>query len=355
MTTSVLVGVMGLIVASCRGEVADPGTSAAVQVSVASTTWVPAEPDPVGIAKGSLRSQETPAIIHSSSMGASGLSSPSKWERDMCYHGRTPAFSVLLLQATEEHHMTAQTRGRVSIEPTAKRVRARIAGVVIADSTDVLMVWEAPYYPTYYFPRAHVRTDLFTDSGETKRSPSRGTARLHDITVGDRTAQRAARVWDDVKIDELAGYVSFEWNAMDQWFEEDEEVTVHARNPYTRIDILESSRLVRVEIDGVEVARTDRARFLFETGLPTRYYIPKTDVDFTILTPTDTVTRCPYKGTARYWAITVGGTTYDDLAWAYDAPVKESADISGLVGFYNEKLDIYVDDVLQDRPRTHFS
>ena len=251
--------------------------------------------------------------------------------------------------------MTAQTRGRIRIEPTAKRIRARIGGVDLADSTNVLMVWEIPYFPTYYFPPADVRVDLFTDSGETQRSPSRGTATIHDITVGDRTVPGAARIWDDVKIDELGGYVSLDWSAIDHWFEEDDEVFVHARDPYTRIDILQSSRPIRVEVDGATIAESDRARFLYETGLPTRYYIPKTDVDFTYLTPTDTATHCPYKGTARYWSITVDGTVHDDLVWGYDAPLKESTDIAGFVAFYNEKLDIYVDGELEPKPKTKFS
>ncbi len=251
--------------------------------------------------------------------------------------------------------MTTRTRGRVRVEPTAKRVRARIGGVDIADSTRVLMVWEIPYYPTYYFPAADVRTDLFTDTGDTDRSPSRGTASVHDITVGDRTAHGAARVWDDVKLDEIAGYVSFDWKAMDHWFEEDDEVFTHARDPYTRIDILQSSRHIRVEVDGVTVADSHRARFLYETGLPTRYYLPKTDVDFTYLTPTDTHTDCPYKGTARYWSITVDGVTHDDVVWGYDAPLKESADVAGYVSFYNEKLDIWVDGELEAKPATKFS
>jgi uncharacterized protein (DUF427 family) len=251
--------------------------------------------------------------------------------------------------------MTSQQRGRIRVEPTRKRVRARIDGITVADSSDVIMVWEIPYYPTYYFPPSDVRMDLLTDSGETKRSPSRGTARLHDVVVASRKATHAARVWDDATIEDVAGYVSFDWASMDQWFEEDEEVYVHARDPYTRVDVLQSSRNVRVEIDGVTVAESDHARFLFETGLPARYYLPKTDVDFTLLTPTETATHCPYKGTARYWSVTVNGNTHDDVVWGYDAPFMESADIAGLVSFYNEKVDIFIDGESEARPRTKFS
>ncbi len=251
--------------------------------------------------------------------------------------------------------MTTKTRGRVRVEDGQKRIRAQIGGVTVADSVHVKMVWEIPYYPTYYFPQDSVRMDLLSDSGETKRSPSRGTANLYDITVGDRTVPQAARVWNETKIEVVEGYVSFDWKAMDAWFEEDEEVYVHARDPYTRIDALQSSRSIRVEVDGVVVAESTSAKFLFETGLPVRYYLPKTDVSFEYLEPTDTATACPYKGTARYWSINTTGATHHDVAWGYDTPLKESQDVAGYVAFYNEKLDIYVDGVLEDKPRTKFS
>ena len=251
--------------------------------------------------------------------------------------------------------MATTTRGRVRVEDTQKRVRAQIGGVMIADSTAVKMVWEIPYFPTYYFPADDVRLDLMTDSGETKRSPSRGTANLLDVTVGDRTIGAVARVWANSKLDEIAEYVSFAWNEVDRWFEEDDEVYYHARDPYTRIDILQSSRVVRVEVDGVVVAESDKARFLFETNLPVRYYLPKTDVKFEYLEATDTATHCPYKGTARYWSINTTGETHHDVVWGYDSPLPESQLVTGFVAFYNEKLDIYVDGVLEDRPKTKFS
>jgi len=216
------------------------------------------------------------------------------------------------------------------------------------------MVWEIPHFPTYYFPRDSVRMDLLSDSGETKRSPARGTANLFNITVGDRTVGQAARIWNDAKIEEVEGYVSFDWKSMDAWFEEDEEVYVHARDPYTRIDILQSSRSIRVEVDGVTIAESEKPRFLFETGLPVRYYLPKTDVHFEYLTQSETTTSCPYKGTARYWSVGTTGDDHEDVVWGYDTPLRESQEIAGFVSFYNEKLDIYVDGVLEEKPRTKF-
>jgi uncharacterized protein (DUF427 family) len=249
----------------------------------------------------------------------------------------------------------AQQRGRVRVEDGHKRIRAYLGGEVIADSANVKMVWEKPYYPVYYFPTGDVRLDLLVDTGETYRSPSRGTATLSTVKAGGVEADKAARVWSDARIDEIDGYVSFRWGAMGHWFEEDEEVFVHARDPYTRVDALPSSRHVVVEVNGEKVADSHRTTLLFETGLPVRYYFPKTDVRLDLLTPSDASTACPYKGTAQYWDVTVNGETVPGIVWGYPAPLHESARIAGLVSFYNEKVDIYVDGELQERPKTVFS
>ena len=251
--------------------------------------------------------------------------------------------------------MSTETRGRVRVEECAKRVRAYLAGVAVADSTHVRMVWEGPSYPTYYFPLADVRTDLLTPTGETRRSPSRGDATVFDVRVGDRVAAGAAYRHADSPLEELRELVAFTWSALDHWFEEDEEVRVHARNPYTRVDVLPSSRRVRVEVDGVAVAESDHPTLLFETGLPVRYYFPKPDVRLDLLVPTDSTSACPYKGTARYWSMVTNGNVHADWAWCYDYPLPESIRIAGLIAFYNERVDLFVDDVLQDRPKTVFS
>ena len=244
-------------------------------------------------------------------------------------------------------------RGRVRTEPSAKRVQVMLGGEIVADTINPLLVWEVPYYPTYYFPEADVRTDLLVATGETRRSPSRGEATQYVVKAGG--AEGVAYAYHEPKIPELAGHYAFVWKTMDHWFEEDEEVYVHARDPYTRIDILPSGRRVRVQVDGVTVADSTNGAFLFETGLPVRYYLPKTDVRMDLLTPTETKTACPYKGEARYWSVTVNGKTHEDIVWGYDFPLPESQKITGMVAFYNEKVDIYVDEVLQERPKTKFS
>ncbi|MFI6318681.1 DUF427 domain-containing protein [Nonomuraea sp. NPDC050556] len=242
---------------------------------------------------------------------------------------------------------TAQ-KGRVRVEPSAKRVRVYFGGTKLADTTGALLVWEVPYYPTYYLPLADVRQDALKADGGTRHSPSRGDATLYTVTAGGRSEAEAALVYPDSPV--LKDYVRFEWKLMDGWFEEDEEVFTHARDPYTRVDILHSSRHVRVEVDGETVADSRNATLLFETGLPTRYYLPKTDIRQDALTHTDTETHCPYKGQAEYWSV----NGHADLAWSYRTPLPESQKITGLVAFYNEKVDIYVDDVLQERPRSRF-
>jgi uncharacterized protein (DUF427 family) len=150
--------------------------------------------------------------------------------------------------------------------------------------------------------------------------------------------------------------VRFEWAALDAWFEEDEEVFVHPRSPYVRVDALRSTRTVSVELEGVVLAESSCPVMVFETGLPTRYYLDRTAVSFDHLLPSDTVTSCPYKGkTSGYWSVRIAGETHPDLAWAYDFPTRQLLPIAGLIAFYNEKVDITVDGQRLQRPTTHFS
>ena len=246
---------------------------------------------------------------------------------------------------------TTRRRGRVRVEHGAKRVRAFLGGEVVADTTRPLLVWEKPYYPTYYFPVRDVRGELLSPDGETRHSPSRGDGRLFTVRAGGREAAGAALRYERSPFAELRDAIRLEWGAMDAWFEEDEEVFTHPRDPYTRVDILQSSRHVRIEVDGVLVAESSKPILLFETGLPVRYYLPKTHVRMDLLTPTETVTHCPYKGQAEYWSLDVGGTVHRDLAWSYRTTLPESQKIVGLVSFYNERVDLTVDGVVQERLR----
>jgi uncharacterized protein (DUF427 family) len=245
--------------------------------------------------------------------------------------------------------------GRVRVEQGAKRVRAYLGGEVVADTIRPRLVWEIPSYPAYYFPVADVRTDLLVPSATVSHSPSRGDAQHSTIKAGGKEAVDAARRYVDSPIPELRDLIRLDWDAMDGWFEEDEEVYTHPRDPYTRVDILASSRRVRVEVDGVVLAESTGARVLFETGLPPRWYLPKTDLRMDLLVPTDTATHCPYKGQAQYWSVRLGDRLVADLAWSYRTTLPESQKIAGLVAFYNEEVDLFLDGQLQERPVTKFS
>ena len=149
--------------------------------------------------------------------------------------------------------------------------------------------------------------------------------------------------------------VRFDWDAPDAWFEEDEQVYVHPRNPYTRVDAIRSTRTVRIELDGVVLAASSSPVMVFETGLPTRYYLNRSETNLDHLIPTQTQTACPYKGnTSGYWSIRVGDTVHADRAWAYDFPTRQLQPIAGMIAFYNEKVDLYLDGDLLERPTTHF-
>jgi uncharacterized protein (DUF427 family) len=251
--------------------------------------------------------------------------------------------------------MTETNRGLVRVEPGAKRVRVYVGGVAIADTVKPFYVWEVPYYPAYYFPRADVRTDLLVPTSTTKHSPSRGEASYFTVKAGDQERVDAAWQYESSPIEELRDLVRFDWKSMDGWFEEDEEVYVHPRDPYTRVDILPSSRSVRVELEGTVLADSNHARVLHETGLPARWYIPKVDVRFDLLFPTNSSSQCPYKGQAEYFSARIGSGVVDDIAWSYRAPLRESEGIAGLVSFYNERVDLFLDGELQGRPHTKFS
>ena len=247
------------------------------------------------------------------------------------------------------------SRGRIRVETGTKRIRAFLGGVLVADTSSPLLVWEKPYYPAYYFPAADVRTELLEADFGVVHSPSRGDARTFTVVAGGLEVPHAALRYDDSPLEELRDTIRFEWDAIESWFEEDEEVFTHPRDPYTRVDIVPSSRHVRIEVAGVTVAESMSPRLLFETGLPVRYYLPKTHVRMDLLRPTDSVSHCPYKGDAEWWSVRIDGQTHRDLAWSYRLPLPESQKIAGLVAFYDEKVDVYVDGVLQERPRTKFS
>lgn len=242
-------------------------------------------------------------------------------------------------------------------EDSPRRVRVELGGETIADSIRVKLLHETGLLPVYYFPQDDVRMDLFETTDHSTHCPFKGDATHHTIKVGDRESENAAWTYPEPLegAPPLDGYIAFYWDRVDRWLEEDEEILVHPPDPYHRVDIRDSSRHVRVSIDGEVVAETHRPRLLFETGLPTRFYIPEEDVKSELLVGSNTTTRCPYKGLASYWSVKTGGVEEDDVVWFYSEPLPAAQQIAGYLCFFNERVDIDVDDETQDRPQTAWS
>jgi len=249
--------------------------------------------------------------------------------------------------------LPADAGHRIRFEPTDKRVRPFVAGTAVADSTRARIMLETGRLPVYYFPTEDVRTDLLTTGLRELTSPHKGDGAYWSIRAGGRLVEDAAWRYPDppAGCPDISGYVAFHWQRMDAWYEEDEEVFGHPHDPHHRIDILESSRHVRVRAGGRLVADTRRPRLLFETGLPTRYYIPRLDVRLDLLEPSSLRTTCAYKGTTTgYWAVRGDDGSPREVAWSYAAPAPECAKIANLVCFFNERVDIAVDGVELPRP-----
>jgi uncharacterized protein (DUF427 family) len=247
---------------------------------------------------------------------------------------------------------------KILFEPSPRRVRVGFDGATIADSTNAHLLFETRHLPVYYFPREDVRMELLTPTAHQTFCPYKGKASYWTIRAGDRTSENAVWGYPD-PYDEVAAirdFVAFYWDRVDHWYEEDEEIFVHPRDPYKRVDVIASSRPVKVILGGETVAETHRARFLFETRLPTRYYIPPEDVRMDLLVPSNTTTACPYKGRARYWSARIGDRLYPDIVWSYEEPIPECPKIKGLLCFFNEQVDaVLVDGREVPRPLTKWS
>lgn len=234
------------------------------------------------------------------------------------------------------------TRPTLRVEHSGRWVRGYIGNTAIIDSKRVAVVYGARRSATYFFPISDVRMDLLTPSTLADNGEQRWT-----LSLDGRTVQDIA--WTVPSSTELKDYIAFEWPKIERWYEEDEEVFVRPRDPYHRVDVMNSSRHIKVVIDGQVVAETRQPRLLFETGVRTRYYIPKVDVRMDLLEPTATSTACPYKGNAVYWSARVEDNVYPDIVWSYPFPTLESAKIQNMLSFYNEKVDIYVDGELEKK------
>ncbi len=230
----------------------------------------------------------------------------------------------------------------LAFEASPRSVRAVLADEVVAGSKHAMLLHESGYAPVYYFPLEDVRTDLLEESEHETTCPYKGEARYWTVAVRDRRAENAA--WSYPRpapgTPDLGGYLAFRWEAMDEWYEEDDRLVGGARDPYHRVDAVWSDRHVRVLLGGVVVAETRRPCLVFETEAPTRYYLSPDDVRTELLAPSGTSTACPYKGMASYWSATVGDRTVEDVAWSYEAPPPEQPKLAGLLCFWPERVDV---------------
>ena len=261
-------------------------------------------------------------------------------------------------------------------EPTAKRIRATLGERTVVDSVRAVLVWEPRrIVPSWAVPAEDIAAELTAspsaDSGdprevghlmpEVSRRPVLDpsipfgvhTAEGQVVTLGCGAEERVAaglRLHDET----LDGYVALDFDAFDAWWEEDERNVGHPRDPFHRIDILPSSRHVRLELDGEVLAESRNPTLLFETMLPVRCYLRPEDVSAELV-PSATRSTCAYKGHASYFCTCVGGAQISDLAWTYQQPLPEAARIAGLIAFFDERVDVVLDGLPRSRPVTPWS
>lgn len=243
----------------------------------------------------------------------------------------------------------------LDLNPSPRRVRGMFNGETIADTTNALLMREGGHVPIYYFPVSDVRMDLFTSTGHSTHCGYKGDASYWSLSVGDRTEENIMWAYQ-TPYDEmaaLADYVSFYWGNMDSWWEEDEEIFGHARDPWKRVDAMLSHRPVKIVLGGEVVAETNDAVFVYETNHPVRHYIPRKDVRMDLLSGSEARSVCPYKGSAEYFNASINGQEFEDIAWSYDRPVPECPKIKDLICFFAENIEAtFVDGEEIAKPET---
>ena len=247
---------------------------------------------------------------------------------------------------------------RIAFEPSPRRVRVVFNAETVADTTRAMLMREAGHTPVYYFPREDVRLDLIERTDHRTHCPYKGEASYFSLKLGARAAGNALWSYEDPypEMAAIKGTLAFYWDKVDAWFEEDDEIFGHPRDPFHRVDVVNGSRPVRVVLGGTTVAETNRARFLFETGFPVRYYLPADDVRMNLFESSQSRSVCPYKGNAVYFSARIGDRFFADVAWSYPEPVPECPKIKGHICFFNERVDaIYLDGKPVEKARTRWS
>jgi len=238
-------------------------------------------------------------------------------------------------------------------EPVPYRVRAMLAGQAVVDSRRAHLLHETGHLPVYYFPPEDVRAELLLRSDTITHCPFKGEASYYSCRVGDRFVEDL--MWEyrepieDVSF--IAGHRALYWRKADEWLVEDEQVFTHPRDPYHRIDVYATDRRVRVLLDGECLAESTRAKALFETGHPPRWYLPPDDVRLDLLEESATLTQCAYKGAPTHF----NALGHEDVAWTYPDPLYDGERVRGLIAFYGERVDLELDGEQEDRPVTQWS
>jgi uncharacterized protein (DUF427 family) len=257
----------------------------------------------------------------------------------------------------------ANAQGDLLYEPTEKRVRATFGDETVADSVRAALVWEPRrIVPSYAVPADDIRAEILP--GPPTQEPPPPPKVLHPripfaahscdgepVTLRSANGETREGVGFRFADPDLDGYVELDFYAFDAWYEEDEPIVGHPRNPYHRVDVRRSSRHVRVELDGEVLAETNRPTLVFETSLPVRFYLPREDLRAQPH-PSDRRTYCAYKGEASYSSFDAGEQRHDDLAWTYEQPLPDAVELAGLIAFWNERVDLVVDGERMEKPVT---
>lgn len=246
--------------------------------------------------------------------------------------------------------------GLLYFEDSPRRIRGVFAGETVVDSRHVKIMHEHGHLPRAYFPQADVRTDLLVPTGHTTHAPGKGDAAYWTLQVGDRSVPNAAWSYPDPPpgAPPIGGHLAFFIAAMDAWLEEDEPMIGHIRDPYHRVDVVSTSRHVRVSLAGTVLADSTRTRVIFETGLVPRWYFPADDVRVDLI-GSDLQSVCSYKGYAGYRSVRVDGHLHENVAWTYAEPRHDAAAVAGYVAFFNERVDVVVDGEPQPCPPSAWS
>jgi uncharacterized protein (DUF427 family) len=229
----------------------------------------------------------------------------------------------------------------IYIEDVPQRIRAVLDGETVLDTRRAKVLYESNIPGQWYIPSEDVRSDLLTATDTSTHCPFKGDASYWTLKLGDRVEKDVVWAYPQTLgvIEAIKGMQAFYFGRMDAWFEEDEQVFGHPRDPYHRCDARRSSDHVTVKVNGEVVAESSRAVKLFETSIAPRWYVPIGDVKPEVLTPSAKSTVCAYKGTASYFA--VKGVA--DAAWVYQQPFAEMAAIAGLLSFDGEGVEISVE------------